>query len=164
MKLIAALATVGILVSMSAPVRAATSSNDSSFVKAAQSDLLGEYALAALGRGKAESPQVKSFASELATQADKANIFIKKFEKSHDLPVNTTPNFRADAQYGELRQMPKSTFDRRLTEDLNVDAQMSLSDFQSEAQDGSDPALRAFAKEQASLLQRDSNEAEKLIH
>jgi putative membrane protein len=162
MKWIAAISTLALIVSVWGTAQSAVSSNDASFVQAAQSDLLGEYALAALASGKAANPRVKSFASQIATQTDKANIFIKKYAKEHDVSIANKPTLRADAQYGDLRALSHSAFDRRFAEDLNVDSQLSLSDFQDEAQSGSDPALRKFAKEEARLLRRYSSEAQKL--
>jgi predicted outer membrane protein len=165
MKWIAAIWTLGLIVSMYGVAQsAAVSSNDASFVQTAQSDLLGEYALAALASGKAANPQVKSLATQIATQTDKANIFIKKYAKAHDVSVDNKPTVRADAQYGDLQALSSSAFDQRFAQDLNVDAQFSLGDFQDEAQSGSDPTLRNFAKEEAQLLQQYSTDAQKISH
>jgi predicted outer membrane protein len=161
MKLTTALLVLGLIVSLGAPAQSADST-DASFVQAAQSDLLGQYALAALARRKASNPEVKSLANQIATQADKANIFIKAYAKSHDVSISNKPDFRADAQYGELQGLSSTSFDRRFAEDLNVDSQMNFGDFQQEAQSGKDPALRSFAKQEARLLQHYSQVAQKL--
>jgi putative membrane protein len=162
MKLTTTLMTLGFIVSLCAPAQSADSTPDASFVQAAQSDLLGQYALAALARNKASSPAVKSLALQIATQTDKANIFIKSYAKSHDVSVTNKPTTRADAQYGDIQSLSGTSFDQKFAQDLNVDSEFSLSDFQDEAQNGKDPTLRAFAKEQAQLLQHYSQLAQKL--
>jgi putative membrane protein len=162
MKLTTALLTFGLIVSLCAPAQSADSSPDASFVQTAQSDLLGQYALAALARGKASNPAVKSLADQIATQSDKANIFIKSYAKSHNVSITDKPSIRSDAQYGDIQSLSGPSFDQKFTEDLNVDAQMSLSDFQEEAQNGKDPTLRSFAKQEANALQRYSQIAQKI--
>jgi putative membrane protein len=141
---------------------AALSRADSSFVRSAQADVLGQYALAALARSRAQSPALKALATRIAATADKADQFIKSYSRSHDVAVGNHPNVRADLQYGQIQGLNGAQFDRAFAQDVYIDASLSRSTFQQEARSGSDPRLKAFAKEQAAQLKQFSIEARKL--
>ena len=142
----------------------AASSNDQSFVDTAQSDLLGQYAIAALARGKASNPTAKSLAADIATNADSANIWLKKYAASHNITLTNKPPVRADMQYGSLQSSSGSSFDQQFAQDVNVDTQMQISDFQDAASSASDPTLKSFAKQQLAQLQKFTATASKLNH
>ena len=163
MKWTTSFATLTLVAAMTGGVQAASaSSSDASFVKTAQADLLGQYALAALAKNKAQDPQLKAIATQVATNAGKATNFLKSYAASHGVAIDNAPTVRADAQYGNIQSLSGKAFDQGYAQALNVDAQMQLSDFQDEAQSGSDPALKSFAKQEASILQQASTVAEKL--
>jgi putative membrane protein len=153
--LIAGLGTVG--------ARAA-SSDDQSFVTTAQSDILGQYALAALARSKASDAEAKALAGQIATNADTANTWLKKYAAAHNVSLPNKPTIRASAQYGTLQSASGSDFDKQFAQDINVDTQMQLSDFQDAATGASDPELKSFAKQQISQLQKFTAAASKLQH
>ncbi len=153
--LVAGLATAG--------VRAA-SSDDQSFVTTAQSDLLGQYALAALARNKASDANAKALATEIATNAGTANTWLKKYAASHNISLTNKPPVRSDVQYGNLQSSSGSSFDKQFAQDISVDTQMQVSDFQDAASSASDPALKSFAKEQVAALQKFTTAATKLSH
>ena len=143
-------------------VSAAVSSNDSSFIQSAQGDALGAFALASLAQNKAQDPKLKALAEQIATNADKANMFIKTYAKTHDVTVDNKPSLRATSQYGDISSLSGKSFDQSFATDMKIDANIALSDYQDEAQNGTDPALKAFAKQQLSLLQQVSSQTEKL--
>lgn len=142
----------------------AASSNDSSFVDTAQSDLLGQYAIAALARGKASNASAKALASDIAANADQANTWLKKYAASHNITLTNKPPIRADMQYGTLQSSSGSSFDQQFAQDINVDTQMQISDFQDAASSSSDPELKTFAKQQLAQLQKFTAAASKLHH
>lgn len=163
MKFAAALSAAVLVTALGAGhARAAT--DDSSFVSTAQSDILGQYALAALARSKASNPTAKSLANDIATNADSANTWLKKYAASHNVTLKNQPGVRSSSQYGELQGSSGSSFDKTFAEDINVDTQMELGDFQDAASSASDPQLKAFAKKEVAELQRFSSEAQKIAH
>ncbi len=164
MKWIASFMTLAFAAVLTGGVQAASSSNDASFVQSAQSELLGQYALATMAKSKAQDPQLKSIASTLATNAGTATQFLKTYAAQHSVSVDNKPTIRADAQYGDIQALKGKAFDQKYAMDLNTDAQMALSYFQDEAQSGSDPALKAFAKKEAAMLQQASTVAQKVSH
>ncbi len=148
----------------SGSIAQAASSNDQSFVNTAQSDLLGQYAIAALARSKASNASAKALAHEIAANADTANIWLKKYAASHNISLSNKPPVRADMQYGRLQSSTGASFDQQFAQDINVDTQMVLSDFQDAATSASDPALKSFAKQQVAKLQKFTAAASKLQH
>lgn len=142
----------------------AASSDDQDFVTTAQSDLLGQYALAALARNKASDANAKALASEIATNADSANTWLKKYAAAHSISLTNKPPVRADMQYGNLQSSSGSSFDKQFAQDINIDTQMQISDFQDAASSASDPALKAFAKQQVAALAKFTAASTKLSH
>jgi predicted outer membrane protein len=142
----------------------AAGSNDSSFVSTAQEDVLGQYALAALARSKASDASAKALANMVAANADKANTWLKKYAAEHNVSLPNRPNVRTSVQYGTLQGSSGASFDKTFAQDVNIDSQMQLGDFQDAASGASDPALKTFAKTQVVELQRFSSEAQKVSH
>lgn len=143
---------------------ASASSTDASFVQSAQPELLGQYALAAVAKNKAQDPQLKSVATQIVTNTGKASEFLKSYATAHGVSLENKPTVRADAQYGDIQSLSGKAFDQKYANDLNVDSQMALSYFQDEAKNGTDPALKAFAKQEATLLEQASTVASKISH
>ena len=163
MKLTRTFLTLTLAAGMTAAAPAANAtSTDSSFVQTAQQDLLGQYALAAVAKNKAQNPDLKSIASQIASNMGEANNFIKTYASSHGVSVANKPAIRADAQYGAISSLTGKDFDKQYAQDLNVDAQLQVSDFEDEAANGTDPILKAFAKKEAALLKQASAVAQKV--
>ncbi|HTU83806.1 MAG TPA: DUF4142 domain-containing protein [Candidatus Acidoferrales bacterium] len=158
--IIAGLLAFGI--AATAPAFAALSSDDASFVQSADHEALGEYALAALARGKAESPAAKSLATEVATDSTQASDFIRTFAKTNDVAIDDKPSLRADTQYGEIQSDTGSSFDRGFARSLRIDATIAESDYQDEAAHGSNPQLRSFAKHELEYLEKVVSAASKI--
>lgn len=149
-------------VSTGAALATSASSDDSSFVQTAQHDALGNYALAVLAHNKAQNPTAKALAQRVLADAESANTFIKNYARSHDVAIDNKPSLRADAQYGNLTSDTGKSFDQEFASDMNVDATFDQDAYQDEAKNGTDPALRNFAKQQLAFLQQVSAEASKL--
>lgn len=146
----------------SVPAWSAVSSDDASFVQSAQHDALGQYALAALARGKAQNPTAKNLADEIAANSKEANDFIKTYAKTHSVTLDNQPSTRADNQYSNMQSDKGQQFDKEFASAIYIDANISLDTYQDEAVHGSDPALRAFAKKQLATYQQFSKAAQKL--
>lgn len=164
MKFRTALMVAALLASTGIGAAQAASLDDSGFIAKAQSDVLGQYALAALARGKASDASAKALANEVASNADKANAWLKHYAQSHNVSLTNKPTVRTDAQYGSLQGLKGSGFDSQFAQYINIDAQMELGDFQDAAASASDPAVKTFAKQQAAQLQKFSAAASKLGH
>ncbi|MBV8154966.1 MAG: DUF4142 domain-containing protein [Candidatus Eremiobacteraeota bacterium] len=145
-----------------APALSAVSPDDQSFVQTAQQDVLGNYALAALARSKAQNPRAKALAAEIASNAAAANDFIRTYAKEHDVALENKPSARAGNQYGNISSDDAKSFDGDFAKAIYIDANMAVDDFKDEAAHGSDPALRDFAKKQLQALEQIAGTAQKL--
>lgn len=152
MKLATSFLTIVFLTATFAAAQAAAASPDRSFVQAAQADELDQYALARLARFKATDSTTKSLARGIAANADKASIYIKAYARKNAVRLAGKPRLRADVQYADLQALSSTSFDRTFEQDVYIDSQLALSDFQDEAAHGKDPKLRAFAKRQVASL------------
>ncbi|HVA33094.1 MAG TPA: DUF4142 domain-containing protein [Candidatus Baltobacteraceae bacterium] len=161
MKPLSVLAAVAFVFGASVPAFALGSS-DASFVQTAQRDALGNYALAALARGKAQEPSAKALAAQLLTDASQASRFVKSFASAHGLKLDGKPALRADNQYANISSSSGKNFDKAFANAIHIDANVSLYTYQQEAAHGSDPALRSFAKHQVEVLRHVAAAAKKL--
>jgi predicted outer membrane protein len=137
----------------------ADTQSDAAFVQKAQSDLLGQYALAVLARSHGASPAVQSLANQIATNATAGNTFLSNYAKAHGITLSGKPTFRADSQYGEMSGSKGSDFDSRFAQDIYADAQLQQGDFQTSV---SDPNLQRFADRENQEMTQIGNQAEKL--
>jgi hypothetical protein len=163
MKFLAAILAAVLVAGLGTGARAA-SSDDQSFVAAAQSDLLGQYALAALARNKATTPEAKALANAIASNADAGNSWLKKYAAAHNVALTNKPTVRTDAQYGNLQSASGPAFDKQFAQYINMDAQLQVGDFQDAASGASDPALKTFAKQQVSQLNTFAAKSDKIAH
>lgn len=159
---LAVISTLAFALATSVPAWSSVSSDDASFVQSAQHDALGQYALAALARGRAQTPTAKALADQIAANAKAANDFITTYAKTHAVTVDNQPSTRADNQYSNISSDKGAQFDKEFANAIYIDANISLDTYQDEAAHGSDPALRDFAKKQLAALQQFSKTAQKL--
>jgi hypothetical protein len=138
----------------------ADQSSDGAFVRKAQSDFLGQYAIASLAQAHGSDPAVRMLAADVARNAASANRFLSTYAKRHDIALSGKPGFREDAQYGEMRSARGHALDKRFVQDLYTDVAFQKSDFRSTG--AGDPALRRFAQSQAAILGNLGNRAKKL--
>lgn len=147
---------------VSGPAAAALSSNDQSFVQDAQHDTLGVYAIASLAKNKAQDSTAKDLAAKALANASVATNFIRKYAATHGVQTDNKPSLQADNQYGDLSSSKGKNFDQTFASAMKVDANFAIDTYQDEAQHGSDPALRNFAKQQLSAMQQLAAEAAKI--
>lgn len=159
---LAIISTLAFALATSMPAWSAVNSDDASFVQTAQHDALGQYALASLARGKAQSPAAKTLAVQIATNATQANDFIREYAKTHAVTLDNQPSTRADNQYSNISSDKGPQFDKEFGNAIYIDSNISLDAYQDEAAHGSDPALRAFAKKQLAAYAQFSKTAQKL--
>lgn len=159
---LAVISTLAFVLAASIPAWSAVSSDDASFVQSAQQHVLGQYALAALARGRAQDPGAKALAEQVAANAAQASLFIKSYAKTHAVTLSNQPSLHASNQYSNISSEKGTSFDHGFAKAIYVDANMSIDDFKDEASHGSDPALRDFAKKQLAALQQFSKTAQKI--
>ena len=131
-------------------------------MQSAQHEALGEYAIAALARGNAQNPDVKALAAQVASNSAQANDFIRSYAKKNGVDVDNKPSVRADNQYGNIQGEKGSAFDKDFATRSISMPKWRKATTKTRSRRGSDPALKAFAKQQLQALQRIASEADKI--
>jgi putative membrane protein len=137
-----------------APAFAALSSGDRTFATEAAQGGLAEVELGQLALQKATTPQVKQFAQHMVTDHTKANQDLMQVAKSQNLDLPTQVDAKQKSEMDRLRGMSGSDFDTAYMQHMLQDHQKDVSDFQKQAQSGSDPALKGFAQKYLPTLQQ----------
>jgi len=140
----------------------ADSSDDAAFVQKAQADLLGQYAIAAIAKKHTSDSATLALANEIIQNASASNRFLTAYAKAHSIALQNKPDFRADAQYGDMTSLSGSDFNHKFAEDIYADTQLQDGDFSDAETSASDPALKSFAKREDSQLQKFGDQAQKL--
>lgn len=133
---------------------------NAAFVQKADSDLVGQYALAALAEKRATDPRVKALAQAVASDSDSASRFLDRYASVHGITLKAKPTFRTDLQYGNMSSLHGRTFDREFVQDLTTDEAFQSGDFQSPGV--ADPALDHFARKEYTQMQAFKNRAKQL--
>jgi putative membrane protein len=147
--------SVAILTALgAAPAFAALSSSDKTFATEAAQGGLAEVELGQLAVQKATSPQVKQFGQRMVTDHSRANQDLMQLAKSQNLDLPTQVDAKQKSEMDRLRGMSGTAFDAAYMQHMVQDHQKDVSDFQKQAQGGSDPALKGFAQKYLPTLQQ----------
>jgi putative membrane protein len=151
-KLAHSVAVVGLL--SATPALAALSAADRTFVTEAADGGLAEVQLGQLAEQKATSAQVKEFAQRMVRDHTQANQELIQLGKSENLNVPTQLDATHKSEMDRLTAMTGNAFDAAYMQHMVQDHQKTVTEFQKQAQSGSDPALKAFAQKQLPILQQ----------
>jgi putative membrane protein len=138
------------------------SPQDKTFLTKAATGGMAEVSLGQLAERNAASPQVKQFGEQMVTDHSKANEQLKGIAKSQNvtLPTNLDSADRATEQ--RLASMKGSSFDQAYMRDMVEDHQKDVQEFQQEANNGQNEALRMFAQQTLPILQQHLQMAESI--
>lgn len=119
---------------------------DSQFIKTAQRDALGEYAIATLAQKKAGNHRVTALADKVASNASAADLYLNDYAKAHSVSLSDKPTLLASLQYSNLSALSGVAFDRRFAERMHMDTVIHADDYRSYLTTGRNAALLGFAK------------------
>jgi putative membrane protein len=136
------------------PSFAALSSSDKTFATEACQGGLAEVEMGQLALQKASSPQVKQFAQRMVTDHTQANQDLMQVAKSQQLALPAQVDAKQKSEMDRLRSTSGSAFDAAYMQQMLQDHQKDVSEFQKQAQSGSDPALKGFAQKYLPTLQQ----------
>ena len=119
-----------------------------------------EVALGQLATANAGTPQIRAFGERMVTDHSQANQALEEIGHRQDLNLPAGPDSSDLATEQRLREMKGQAFDAAYMHDMVQDHQQDIADFQHEAQDGKDPALRGFAQKYLPILQQHLRMAE----
>jgi putative membrane protein len=142
------------------PALAAVSGADKTFATEAAHGGLAEVQMGQLALQKASSPQVKEFAQRMVTDHTQANQDLMHLGKSENLTLPTQLDAKHKSEMDRLSAMSGNAFDAAYMQHMVQDHKKTVADFQKQAQSGSDPALKSFAKKYLPIIQQHLQMAE----
>jgi len=132
---------------------ATLSSTDRDFaVKAAQGGM-AEVALGNLAQQQGYSMKVKDYGKKLATDHAKANNELMQIASREGISLPTSMDSRQQSTIDKFSKLSGAKFDQAFLKDSVKDHKDDIAEFQKEANQGTDPALKDFASSHVSTLQ-----------
>ena len=127
--------------------------NDKKFVKDAAIGGMTEVELGKLAAQKASSDDVKQFGQKMVDDHTKANDQLKEIATKESIEVPSSLDAKHQARIDKLSKLSGDAFDKAYVKDQLKDHQQDVSEFQAEAQTGTDPNIKQFASATLPTLQ-----------
>jgi putative membrane protein len=140
------------------------SPGDRQFVDRAATINQFEIKAGSLALDRASSPEVKTFARKMIDDHGAVANQLKQIatREGFQLPTNLTPEQNAD--YQKLARLSGAAFDRAYLDLMTNGHKQAIELFQTQAQTGDDPTLKAFAQKTLPSLHQHENMAERDLH
>jgi putative membrane protein len=124
-----------------------------SFAKDAAQGGMAEVKLGQLASQKASDPEIKKFGQMMVTDHGKANDELKQLaaKKNMQLPNDIGSH---QSTYDKLSKLSGADFDKQYVEAMVDDHESDLKEFQRQADNGTDPDIKAFAAKVAPVIQK----------
>ncbi|MFL6417525.1 MAG: DUF4142 domain-containing protein [Bryobacteraceae bacterium] len=141
--------------------------DDKKFVKDAALGGLTEVELGKVAAQKASDPKVKDFAQKMVDDHTKANDQLKQAAAKSNIQIPGSLDSKHQSRIDKLSKLSGEDFDKAYIKDQLKDHQTDVREFTEEAQNGSDPNVKAFASSTVPILQhhlemvKDLNKGEK---
>jgi putative membrane protein len=142
-----------------APAPPPLSAADTNFINAAATSGMTEVQAAQLAAQRASRPAVKEFAQQLVTDHTQLNQQLMQLAQRKGVTPPAQPDQSA---MQSMQRMRGRGFDRQFLRHEVADHQQALQLFQQEAQQGSDPDVKAFAQQAIPVLQQHLSTAQSL--
>lgn len=119
--------------------------DDKKFVKNTAMDGMLEVELGKLATQKGESDSVKKFGQQMVDDHGKANDQLKEAAQKSNIDVPSALDSKHQSKLNKMSKLSGAAFDKAYIKDQTKDHEKDISDFQAEAQSGSDPNIKQFA-------------------
>ena len=130
------------------------SSADKMFVNKAAQGGMAEVELGQLATQKAQSDQVKQFGQKMVDDHTKANDKLKEVASQENITLPTGLDAKDQATKDRLSKLSGAQFDKAYMQDMVEDHKKDVAEFQKEANNGKDPAVKNFAQQTLPVLQQ----------
>jgi putative membrane protein len=120
---------------------------DEHFVREAAAGGMMEVELGRLAAERAASAEVKAFGQRMVTDHSKANQQLTQIATSKGLTLDTKLPAEMQQQRDHLARLSGAEFDRMYMQHMVQDHKKDVSEFEKQAEKGTDPALRTFAQQ-----------------
>ena len=136
--------------------------DDKKFVKDAAIGGMTEVELGKLATQKASNDAVKQFGQKMVDDHTKANDQLKEIAGKENVDVPSSLDPKHQARIDKLSKLSGPQFDKAYVKDQLKDHEQDVSEFQKEAQGGSDPNIKQFASTTLPTLQEHLNMVKEL--
>ncbi len=136
-----------------------TSMNDSQMkspdqaliMKAAQGGM-AEVAMGNIAKQNGGSDAVKQFGDKMVTDHSQANDQLKQLAQQKGITLPSSPSAKDKRTSKMLQSKQGSDFDKAYIQDMVKDHETDVAEFRKEAQNGKDPAVKAWAQNNSAYL------------
>jgi len=133
---------------------AAAKVDDKAFLKEAAQGGMTEVELGKLAAQKASNADVKQFGQKMVDDHTKANDQLKEVASKENVQIPDALDSKHQSRIDKLSKLSGPAFDKAYVKDQLKDHQADVKDFSAEAQNGSDPNVKAFASSTLPTLQQ----------
>ena len=126
---------------------------DQQFLRHAASDGLAEVQLGQMAAERATNPEVQRFGQRMASDHTKANQELMALAQSKNLSVPKEIDKKHQKTAEALTKKQSTSFDREYTRDMVKDHEKAVQLFTTEANEGRDADIKAFASKTLPTLQ-----------
>lgn len=136
------------------PNQSRVSATDRAFMLKAAQGGMAEVELSQVASRRADSNDVKQYAQEMIQDHTQANDTLSQLAQQKGVTLPTTTDAQHQKLKAQLQQMSGRSFDRAYMQAMETDHAKTVALFQSEARQGQDPDLKAFATNLLPKLQQ----------
>lgn len=137
-----------------APEPLTTKVDDKKFVKDAALGGMAEVELGKLATQKAASDAVKQFGQKMVDDHTKANEQLKEVAGKENITIPDSLDSKHQSRIEKLSKLTGPNFDKAYIKDQVKDHKQDVSEFKSEADNGSDPNIKQFASNTLPILEQ----------
>ncbi len=136
---------------------------DQKFAADAAKGNQAEIQIGQLAQQKADSPAAKTFGQHLVNDHTAAENQLQQIATKKGLTLDTQPSRAQKSEYDKLNKLSGAAFDKELARYEAKDHKKDISEFEKEANKGSDSDIKGYAQSQISGLQMHLKMAEDLL-
>ena len=145
-----------------AQVNPTLSTSDAAFMTTAARGGLAEVEMGRLAQRNGRSAAVKRFGQQMVSHHGQSNQEMMALAQQKQLTPPSTIGAEQQRIYDDLAKLRGGAFDRAYAQAMVKDHEDDLRDYRTEAQNGSDPDVRAFAARHVPILQDHLRMAQRL--
>jgi len=114
---------------------------------------MAEVKLGELAGKNAKDPEVKKFGQMMVTEHGAANKELEELAKKKNVTLPTDVGSH-QSTYDKLSKMTGADFDKAYVDDMVSDHETDLKDFEKQAENSSDPDVKAYAAKGAQMIKK----------
>jgi putative membrane protein len=128
--------------------------DDKKFAKEAAEGGLTEVALGKLAVEKGQTDAVKQFGQKMIDDHSKANDDLKAVASAQNIDIPDSLDSKHQAMVDKMSKLSGAAFDHEYSKNQLKDHEKDVREFQQEAQNGNNPAVKDFASKTLPTLQQ----------